>query len=336
MILLILLSFALTLFIPLIIALIESNCTKLNLKDDGWWTLGRALLGGVHIKWNPDPTPVVWFEIEGRQARVHTYQRAGEPGWWIEARVYLAEPLHFAARLTSPAAEPLYPSLPGFVSYEPSKENESIQEDLKSFGIETNDRKRLEHCLLAGDFRGVLASLKTGLDLKSCEVFILNQVLVVRGHSIHFQWGGDVIERYGPQLAEALRALTKPLLNMISKGRQRRLTQYECPVTAIILNEEPWRCEECGVMMHRTAAEVLRGCCEPHCEACADGVHHTVMLVARSQSKKKVVLSSGAHVSEKSIDPKQKLTQANRIDLPQMDGNHLGGAIKVQTPFKMR
>lgn len=338
MVLLILFIFALTISIPLMIALIESNRAKLNLKDDGWWTLGRALLGGVHIKWNPDPTPVVWFEITDRQARVHTYQRAGEAGWWIEARVYLNAPLHFAARLTSPAADPLHPSLPGFVSYEPSQENESIQEDLKSFGIETNDRKRLEHCLLVGGFRGVLASLKSGLNLKSCEVFILNQVLVVRGHSAQERWGGDVIERYGPQLAEALRALTGPLLNIISKGRQRRLGPHECPATAIILNEERWRCESCGSAMHRTAAEVLRGCLDPHCEDCADGVRRNVMLAARSVKAKRLVSAQalpelGQPLSAVQARSEEELQQASQgFDFP----TSMGSSVEVSAPFKAR
>jgi len=331
-------SLALTIAIPLLIALIESNRAKLNLKDDGWWTLGRALLGGVHIKWNPDPTPVVWFEVADRQARVHTYQRAGEPGWWIEARVYLGAPLHFAARLTSPASEPLQPSLPGFVSYEPSKENESIQEDLKSFGIETNDRKRLELCLLVGDFRGVLASLKSGLDMKSCEVFILNQVVVVRGHTVKDKWGGDVIERYGPQLAEALRALTGPLLNMISKGRQQRLAQGECPVTSTNLREERWRCELCETTMHRTAAEILRGCSDPFCERCADGVKRNVMLASRSVKAKRLVAVQALpelnhQLSLVQPQSEEEVQQASvSFDFP----TAMGSVVEVETPFKAR
>ena len=332
MILLILFSLALTISVPLVIALIEKNRSQLNLKDDGWWTLGRALLGGVHVKWRPDPTPVVWFEVEERQARIHTYQRAGEVGWWIEARVYLGAPLHFAARLTSPADEPLYPSLPGFVSYEPSKDHESIQEDLKSFGIETNDRKRLELCLLAGDFRGVLASLKTGLNFKQCEVFILNQLLIVRGRSESLKWGGDVVERFGPQLAEALRALTGPLLHITRKGRQQRLSRHECPVTAIILNEELWRCEGCGTAMHRTAAEVLRGCCEPHCESTVDGVDEVIMAASR------VIRTEQVKRPAQGAQPDAAPQALGAPDVSESFdfSTSLGHAVEIDTPFKAR
>jgi len=338
MILLVLFSLGLTIVIPLVIALMESNRSKLNLKDDGWWTLGRALLGGVHIKWSPDPTPVVYFEVEGRQARVHAYQRAGESGWWIEARVYLEAPLHFAARLTSPAAPTLHPSLPGFVSYEASQENESIQEDLKSFGIETNDRKRLELCLLMGDFRGVLVSLKSGLNLQQCELFMLNQVLVVRGHSPQHKWGGDVIERFGPQLAEALRALTRPLLEIIRKGRQQRLGSDECPSSAVTLSDERWRCRSCGVTQHRTAAEVLRGCCEPFCDESADGVQRAVMLAGRMVKEKRLVSVQelpdlGKRVSVEQPSSEEELEQAaGAFDFP----TAMGEVVGIDAPFKAR
>lgn len=289
MTLIILVSLLLTISLPLVVMLMESNRARLNLRDDGAWTLARALLGGVHISWRPDPTPIVWFEVEERPARVHAYQRAGEPGWWIEGRAYLGAPLHFAARLTSPAAAPLSPSLPGFISYEPSKDHPSLQEDLKSFGIETNDRKRLESCMLAGNFRGVLTSLISGLGLTQCEVLLLNQLIIVRGHAPKDRHPGDVIERSGPQLAEALRALSEPLLQIISQSRQPRLSAQECPATAIILNEERWRCDQCGTRLHRTAVELLRGCCEPSCEGAIDGVHPSVILSTRTTKEEREV-----------------------------------------------
>lgn len=285
MTLLILTCLALTLCAPLLVALMESHRARLNLKDDGAWTLGRALVGGVHIRWRPEPTPVVWFELEGQvPARVHTYQRAGEQGLWIEARAYLTAPMHLAARLSAPAAPPLDPSLPGLTSYEPSKESKALLDELKSFGIETNDRKRLEQCLLASDCRGVVTGLRASLKADRCEVLILNQVLVVRGLSKHAPSAGELFERSGPQLADALRALSAALLDLAVKGRSPTLGPSECPLSSASLGadaDEVWGCPACGQRAHRSAVELLMGCCDPWCDEAADGVSPQVVKSTR-------------------------------------------------------
>lgn len=285
MTLLILTCLALTLCVPLVVALMESHRARLNLKDDGAWTLGRALVGGVHIRWRPDPTPVVWFELEGQvPARVHTYQRAGEQGLWLEARAYLTAPMHLAARLSAPPSPPLDPSLPGLTSYEPSKESKALLEDLKAFGIETNDRKRLEQCLLASECRGVITGLKAALKLDRCEVLILNQVLVVRGLSRREPSPGELFERSGPQLAEALRALSAALLDLAAKGRSPTLGPSECPLSSASLAtdlDEVWSCPSCGQRAHRSAVELVMGCCDPWCDEAADGVSPHVVKSTR-------------------------------------------------------
>ncbi|MBM4291121.1 MAG: hypothetical protein FJ138_06480 [Deltaproteobacteria bacterium] len=285
MTLIILTCLALTLCVPLLVALMESHRARLNLKDDGAWTLARALAGGVHIRWRPDPTPVVWFELDGGvPARVHTYQRAGQQGMWIEARAYLTAPLHLAARLSTPATAPLDPSLPGLTSYEPSKESRALLEDLKAFSIETNDRKRLEQCLLTSECRAVVTGLRAALKLDRCEVLILNQVLVARALSRRQVSAGELFERTGPQLAEALRALSATLLDLAAKGRSPTLGPSECPLSAAPLAadaDEVWACPSCGRRAHRSAVELLMGCCDPWCEEATDGVSAEVVRSTR-------------------------------------------------------
>ena len=63
MISLILFSIALLILLPLAVAFVEGHKRQLNPADDGYWTLARALLGGCHLRWSPDPTPIVWFDI---------------------------------------------------------------------------------------------------------------------------------------------------------------------------------------------------------------------------------------------------------------------------------
>ena len=99
--------------LPILVSIAESQRQKVTSDDEGFWTLSRALMGGCHIKLDPDPMPIVWFDVGLSQGRLHISQRAGDQGWWFEGRIYLSSPVGFAARLHTPSTSPLQPALPG-------------------------------------------------------------------------------------------------------------------------------------------------------------------------------------------------------------------------------
>ena len=268
-----------SLAIPLLIAMMESNRNQLDPQDDGAWTLARALMGGCHVRWTPDPTPIVWFDVNIYQARIHAYQRAGDSSWWIEGRIYLKEPLQFAARLCTPKELPLKITLKGMKPFElPQDANEG----LGNFSIETNDEDRFTLCFTQTDIKDHFKVLRDLLKLKLCEVWITNHTLVIRGNVENKHFSGEILESYGPQLAQALRSLTESLTDFTSRQPIRMMSGRICPVSAHPLTgADLWSCPLCAQKMHRVAMELFKGCMNPSCENTTDGIHDEVIYKSR-------------------------------------------------------
>ena len=283
MIYLTLLAIIALIVIPILVSIAESQRHRVTSDDEGFWTLSRALMGGCHLKLHPDPMPIVWFDVGLSQGRLHIGQRAGDNGWWFEGRLYLSSPLGFAARLHTPVAPPLQPSLPGMVIVEDDDKESELK--LNQFSIETNARPRLMQCLDEDDVRLLIKSLKKALQVNTCELIFAHKVFIVRGRVTEGSSASDVIERIGPHLANWLRQVVVPL-NQSSDRLITRNESFQCPVSAVDLrygypNGEIWRCPHCSTEMYRAAMEIMKGCINPKCESTIDGVSDEVMEKGR-------------------------------------------------------
>jgi hypothetical protein len=274
----------LTLTVPLLIALMESNRKELDVYDEGFWTLARALMGGCHIKWDPDPTPIIWFEVGMAQGRIHTYKKAGDSSLWIEGRIYFTDPFHFAARLCTPRQDPLNPSFPQFSLYEDPKTEP--EEQLSTFSIETNYADRLTHCLDQTQIRVYLKKLRDVLKLNQCELILANQVMILRGCTKNAKTEGILIESYGPQIADLMKWMTNEMMVYASMRGTSSNTHKMCIASATPLGEEIWSCPSCSTHLNRSAYEILKGCCQPQCEETIDGIKDEVLI----QSRPKIVM----------------------------------------------
>ena len=155
-------------------------------------------MGGCHIKWNPDPLPVVWFDVGLSQGRLHVFQ-SGRSHWWFEGRIYLSSSPGFAARLHSPPASTLQPALPGFITCEDEEDDNELK--LNGFSIESNAKTPIDEVLGEEDVRKLIKSLKSSLDIKTCELLFAHRVLVVRGKVDKEERASEVAEKIGPHLA---------------------------------------------------------------------------------------------------------------------------------------
>lgn len=291
MIYLTLLALAALISIPILIAIAESQRQRVDSNDEGYWTLSRALMGGCHIKWNPDPLPVVWFDVGLSQGRLHIAKRAGDPAWWFEGRLYLSSSLGFAARLHSPPAPPLQPSLPGLSVVEDEEKDPELK--LSGFSIESNALPRLIQCLAEDEVRTLIKSLKGSLKISTCEILFAHKVFVIRGRIADDGKASDVAEKIGPHLANWFRQIVVPL-NQSSDRLISRDDYNQCPVSATDLSAgfqlgEVWKCSGCGLEMYRTAMEIMKGCVNPHCENTIDGVSEDVILSGRPHLEVKEV-----------------------------------------------
>lgn len=278
-----LIAIAAFLTLPILIWIAESQRQKLTSNDEGFWTLSRALMGGCHIKIDPDPMPIVWFDVGLSQGRLHISQRAGDQAWWFEGRVYLSNPLGFAARLHTPVAPPLQPSLPGFAVIEDDDKGSELA--LSGFSIETSARPRLMECLEEDELRLLIKSLKTSLKVNTCEILFANKVFIVRGRITEGESASDVAEKVGPHLVNWLRMLVTPL-NQASDRLNNRNEHFQCPVSATDLrygydHNEIWRCSECKSELYRAAMELMKGCVTPNCSGAIDGISEEVIELGR-------------------------------------------------------
>ncbi len=257
--------------IPLFVALVESRKKQLNLKDDGYWTLSRALLGGTHLKLKDDPSLVVYFEHETRQCRMHVYQKAGETNWYLEGRVYQDRPFRFTARLCVPPQAPLIPNLP---ELEVIKDFEK-HEDYKVFSIETNDLKKLSFCLENAEMKIVLKDLNKALRSTKVELLLLNTGISIRMKIDEAGlMAGEVMEKYGPNFSIKLKDLSDVLSDFSYRLKIFNLAEGECPVSSFPYRQETdvWACPSCGQKMMRSAMELSKGCFSAYCEESVDGV----------------------------------------------------------------
>ena len=276
------------------VAIAEAQRPKITSDDEGYWTLARALMGGCHIKWSPEPLPIIWFDVGLSQGRLHMYQQAGDSAHWFEGRIYLSQPLGFAARLASPAAPPLQPSFPNMVEVEDEQKDAELK--LSGFSIETNAKPRLMKCLSADELRPLLKSLKAVLKLSSVEFIMAHKVFVIRGCIKDSAPPSELAERFGPQLVNWMRLTIGPL----TEFSDRLLIKESelCPASAVEISKtferrELWECHECGEMMYRVAMEVMKGCVNPHCESTVDGLSDLVLNIGRP------------HVEIKEVDPSE-------------------------------
>ena len=276
----ILFCICLTFTIPLLIALMESNRKELDVYDEGFWTLSRALMGGCHIKWDPDPTPIIWFEVGMAQGRLHTYKKAGDASLWIEGRVYLADPFNFAARFCTPRQNPLNPSFPNFVLYQDPKTEP--EEQLSTFSIETNYPDRLTHCLDQTQMRVYLKKLRDVLKLQNCELILANQLMILRGSTKSEKTEGILIESYGPQVADLIKWMTNEMMVYASMRGSVSHPDKICPASATPLGEDVWSCPSCSTRLNRSAYEILKGCCLPNCEETIDGIKDCLLYTSPS------------------------------------------------------
>ena len=281
MVLVIIFCLSLTVVIPLLIALMETHRKRFDPQDDGFWTVARAVMGGCHIRWNPDPNPIIWFDIGVNQGRLHAYKKAGDTHWWIEGRIYLTSPLHFAARLCTPPQEALKSNLPNLKPFE-EKEGKADQK-LSSFSLESNDAAKLQQCLGIEEFKQHLKSFRDLVKLHQCEVVMANQVLLLRGSTQKDDRPGDLMEKFGPQLINLMRDLNNSLSSFFDRNRIHSLSQNECPVSAVQLDNDKWVCPDCQLTMHRKAKEIMKGCVNPHCEQSVDGVPFDVLEYGRPE-----------------------------------------------------
>ena len=279
--------FCLVIFLtlPALIAVAEAQQPKIKTDDEGYWTLARALLGGCHLKWTPDPLPIIWFDVGLSQGRLHMFQRAGDPSWWFEGRIYLSVPLGFAARLSQPPAEPLQPTLPEMHVIEDAEREPELK--LSGFSLESNATPRLMQCLSTDEVRPLLKALKPALKVNTLEFLFAHHVFVVRGSMISNEQPSEIAERIGPQLANWMRLMITPL-NQSSDRLISRNDQEFCPVSAVDLMNAPergeiWNCKHCQLTMYRASAEVMKGCINPHCGGTIDGIHEDVILSGRPQ-----------------------------------------------------
>lgn len=284
MITIIFISLSILLILPILVALAEAQRPAISSFEEGYWTVARALLGGCHVKWLPDPLPVIWFDVGLSQGRIHLFKRAGDQSWWFEGRVYLSQPLGFAARLATPVEEFQAQTFPKMVSVVDEEPEVDLQ--LKNFTIETNASPRLMRCLSADEVRPLLKSLKATLKLHSVEFIMAHQVFVVRGNLNSSSPPSELVERFGPQLANWFRLIISPL-NQFSGQLLSREGEL-CPASAIDLSEgedlgEVWGCHLCGTRMYRVAMEVMKGCVNPACENTIDGVAEEVIHSGRPQ-----------------------------------------------------
>ena len=283
MISLILFSIALLILLPLAVAFVEGHKRQLNPADDGYWTLARALLGGCHLRWSPDPTPIVWFDIGDGQGRIHTYQSAGEDGWWLEGRVYMKRPCLFAARLCIPPQPPLNPTLNQMNEIRYSKEkNDDL---LKRFSFETSHTKRFEAWITTDSVREALSGIQSNLPLEKTEILITSQIIIIRGcgHVQNDQSPGELVERLGLQLSQAMRELFEGVGDFIHSARLKNSDELEVidPVTGRPITGEPWSCSKCGQRQEWNSMEIIRGCSNPECTDCIDGISYDVLKKSR-------------------------------------------------------
>ena len=273
------------LVIPTLVAIAEAQQPKINTDDEGYWTLARALLGGCHLKWTPDPLPIIWFDVGLSQGRLHMFQRAGDPAWWFEGRIYLSMPLGFAARLAQPPAPPLQPTLPDMRTIEDTERDSELT--LSGFSLESNAPPRLMQCLSTDEVRPLLKALKAALKVNTIEFIFAHHVFVIRGSMMSDERPSEIAERIGPQLVNWMRLMITPL-NQSSDRLISRSDHEFCPASAVDLMSAPdrgevWSCGHCQLTMYRAAAEVMKGCVNPHCEGTIDGIAEEVILSGRPQ-----------------------------------------------------
>ena len=303
---------AMFIVIPSLVAIAEAQQPKITTDDEGYWTLARALLGGCHLKWTPEPLPIVWFDVGLSQGRLHMFQRAGDASWWFEARIYLSLPLGFAARLAHPAAPPLQPTFPEMREIEDTEEDSELK--LSGFSIETNAAPRLLQCLSTDEVRPLLKALKGALKVSHIEFIFAHRVFVVRGSLMSDERPSELAERLGPQLANWIRLMIIPL-NQSSDRLISRHDQALCPASAVDLrladlHGETWTCPQCSLQMYRAASEVMKGCVNPHCDETVDGIAEEVILSGRPQVEVKEVdvddVGDHGWISETTINRKAK------------------------------
>lgn len=279
------------LVVPSLVAIAESQQPTISTDDEGYWTLARALLGGCHLKWTPEPLPIVWFDVGLSQGRLHMFQRAGDRSCWFEGRVYLSLPLGFAARLSQPASPPLQPTFPGMHVIEDPEEDSDLK--LTGFSLESNAPPRLMQCLGTDEVRPLIKALKGALKVNTIEFIFAHHVFIVRGSLTSDERPSELAERLGPQLANWMRLMITPL-NQSSDRLISRGDRTLCPASAIDLriaeeHGEIWTCTECSLKMYRASSEVMKGCVNPSCEGTIDGIADEVLSSGRPQIEIKEV-----------------------------------------------
>ena len=276
MVTLITLSLIVLLVVPFLIASLEDKVALFHPEDDGAWTLARALAGGVHLRWSPDPRPIVWFESPAGKGRLHGFRRAGEREPWVELRIYLDVASHLAAKISTTDDHGLI----SFKGLKPYRAGEK-EAHLARFYLQTNDSARFAQLLSLPSLRASLQDLKERIPTKNLELLFLNTLIIVKarweGEQSELSQDGDALEQLGLPMRALGEQLAESVGEFVRLQRNGFLEEDECPVSGYPLQgRDLWRCEFCQSRLHRVCFESLGGCANPDCEGCTDGIHTTL------------------------------------------------------------
>ena len=267
--------FALALFgfltVPIAVAIGESALGGMGSRDVGFWALARSVGGTCHVPWGRRRSPVIRFELPDGEARL----RAGTGGWrrWsVEVRSYQNAKFGFAARLSSPAAEPVRWRTPGLAPVEVYADD---QEYLADYSFESTDERLLRWLLRRSGSRKQLERVLVDSGAERVEVKLLNRVIVIRAQSPKGWKIGSAVEHLGPPMVALLRRLSADLDELgsaMNRTGEFDPTTVTCPACGAGVRVDPYRCPGCGAFMHRGCLEMSDGCINPTCQLVPDAL----------------------------------------------------------------
>lgn len=266
-----LLSVALILVVPPVLALAEGVYWRGGPPEVTFWTLARSVAGTCHVPWGRRGSPVIRFPLPFGEGRVRAVKGVGRQAAVVEVRGYQTLPFGFSARICSPPAPPARWHAPGLSPVT----LESDAEQLGYCSLEATDESLLRWLLRHTETRDRLDALQVESHADSVEVILAGQVILLRAQVRQGLPPAGALDAFAPYLIEALRRLSDDLHDLAcaleDAGEPMHLT-FLCRGCGTRLGNDPWHCPSCHSAMHRGCREMIGGCGNPACGQAPDAV----------------------------------------------------------------
>ncbi len=272
MLLAIVVSAALLLLVPPVVAFVEGWALRAGPRDVGFWALARSVAGSCHVRWGRPGSPIIRFPLPAGEGRARALRAPGRRGWTVEVRSYQNSVFGFAARVCTPAAPAARWRAPGLQVLELFPEE---SEHLYGCSLETTDERLLRWLLRHAETRKLIDELREAATARSIEILLAGSILVVRGLAPPAVNAGGAMELLGPPLVEALRALSADLHDLaaalVDVGDDS-VVDLPCRGCGGDLDDDPWTCPECASALHRGCREMVGGCATLGCSRAPDAL----------------------------------------------------------------